>query len=417
MDIPLARGDYNRSLAKEPRMRLRNRYFEQNPILNDEPTALLARPGLHRWIAVGDGPIRSVYSEPGAFGDDLFVASGENLYRVSATGDVVEIGFIPSLDIRGPVAMAATSNIGDTPAYLFVAAGSSLMCYMEDGYAHADVSGSPANNDVIRVGDTYYRFTTGAVDTGTPLGTSGNPWLVAKGSSDADSWRNFAAALGATGVAGTDYSTALVPNPSATSSFYTGSTVRVRALAAGVVGDLIVTTTTGAVITWSSATLIDGGDPYWFQVKVPEDYGIISLAYIASHVVVVPTQGQDINGRFYWIKPGETVVDALDFATAERAPDPIHSVVVMQDQFWLMGTSTTEVWYFTGNIDSPVARMQGVVYDRGTWEGTTIRVGDSLLMVDPEGAVFQFNGGIKRISRPDIEQRIRQAIQRQAGQP
>lgn len=415
MDIPLARGDYQRTIAKEARIRLRNRYFEQNPVLNDEPTALLARPGLRRWMPVGDGPIRSVYSEPGAFGDDLFVASGDKLYRVSVSGVVTLIGDIPSLNPKSSVSMAATSNIGTTPAYLFVASGSSLMCYMEDGYAHADVSGSPADADTIRVGDTYYRFVSGSVDTGTPAGTLANPWLVKQGPAVLDSWRNFANALAATGVSGTDYSSALTANPSATITFYTGSTVRVRALAAGVIGDLIPVTTTGNAIVWSSATLMGGGEPFWFQVKVPEDYGIISLAYIASHIVAVPTQGQDINGRFYWIKPGETIIDALDFATAERAPDPIHSVVVMGDQFWLMGTSTTEVWYFTGNIQSPVARMQGVVYDRGTWEGTTIRVGDSLILVDPEGAVFKLDGGISRISRPDVEQRIRQAIQRQAG--
>jgi hypothetical protein len=61
--------------------------------------------------------------------------------------------------------------------------------------------------------------------------------------------------------------------------------------------------------------------------------------------------------------------------------------------------------------------MQGVVYDRGAWEGTAIQVKDSMIIVDNEGAVFQIRGGIKRISRPDIEERIREAIQFQAAQP
>jgi hypothetical protein len=150
-------------------------------------------------------------------------------------------------------------------------------------------------------------------------------------------------------------------------------------------------------------------------VETPDNVGVIGLAYIASYVVVVPAQGQNINGRFYWIAPGETTIDPLDFATAERAPDPISGVVVFGDQFWLPGSNTTEPWYFTGNIDQPVLRMQGVVFDRGAWEGTAVQVKDSMIIVDNEGAVFQIQGGAKRISRPDVEERIREAIQYQAA--
>jgi hypothetical protein len=152
-------------------------------------------------------------------------------------------------------------------------------------------------------------------------------------------------------------------------------------------------------------------------VQTPDDIGVIGLAYIASYVVVVPAQGNDINGRFWWIEPGETTIDPLNFATAERAPDPISGVVVFGDQFWLPGSNTTEVWYFTGNIDQPVLRVQGVVFDRGAWEGTAVQVKDSMIIVDNEGGVFQIQGGAKRISRPDIEQRIREAIQYQASRP
>jgi hypothetical protein len=163
-------------------------------------------------------------------------------------------------------------------------------------------------------------------------------------------------------------------------------------------------------------TLTGGGAVSWTPVETPDDVGIIGLAYIASYVVVVPAQGQNINGRFYWINPGETTIDPLDFATAERAPDPISGVVVFGDQFWLPGSNTTEAWYFTGNIDQPVLRVQGVVFDRGAWEGTAIQVKDSMIIVDNEGAVFQIQGGAKRISRPDVEERIREAIQYQAAQ-
>ena len=58
----------------------------------------------------------------------------------------------------------------------------------------------------------------------------------------------------------------------------------------------------------------------------------------------------------------------------------------------------------------------GVVYDRGAWEGTAVQVKDSMIAVDEDGGVFRFGAGIERISTPDIEQRIRQAMQYQAAQ-
>lgn len=416
VDIPLSRSDYFRGVAKEARIRTRNRYFEQNPVLTQQQAALLARMGMRRWLYVGDGPIRGIYSQPGSFDDALFVVSYDQLWRVDKDGTRTLIGTIPSVSLKGFVSMAATSNIGETPAYLFVASGAALMCYIENGFARGTISGSPANNDVVRVDLMYYRFTNGSVDAGTPDGSNANPWLVALGSSDADAWRNLAGAFGASGIAGAEYSTPTVANPQIQVQGYASNLVNVRATLVGALGNAIITTDTGAGIAWTAGTLTGGGDPSWTQVETPDDVGIVSVGYIASYVVCVPSQGQGINGRFFWIDPGETIIDPLDFATAERAPDPISGVVVFGDQFWLPGNSTTEVWYFSGNEESPVLRMQGVVFDRGAWEGTAVQVKDSMVIVDTEGAVFQISGGLKRISRPDIEERIREAIQYQASQ-
>jgi len=415
-NVPLSRSDYFRGVAKEARIRTKNRYFEQNPVLNEEPSALIARPGLRRWLQVGQGPIRGLYSQTGSFNDALFVVSYDQLYRVDKDETTTLIGTVPSASLRGFVSMAATSNIGETPAYLFVAAGDALMCYIENGYAFGTISGTPANNDVVRVDLMYYQFTNGSVDGGTPAGTVANPWRVALGGAASISWQNLADAFAATGTPGTTYSTALTQNPVITVQQVTSTEITVRAAIIGLTGNSIITTETGGAIAWTSGTLTGGGDPSWFQVPTPDDVGIISVGYVASHVVCVPAQGQGINGRFFWIDPGETTIDPLDFATAERAPDPISGVVVFGDQFWLPGSNTTEAWYFTGDDDTPVRRMQGVVFDRGAWEGTAVQVKDSMIIVDNEGGVFQIAGGAKRISRPDVEERIRKAIQYQASQ-
>ena len=358
---------------------------------------------------VGNGPIRGVYSQPGTFSDALFVVSDDQWWRVDRDGTttLIQTNLNPG---QSSVSMAGTGNIGETPEYMFLADGRDLYCYVENGYAKGTISGSPANNDVVRINSTYYKFTNASVDAGTPAGTLANPWLVALGASDTISWQNFSAALGATGTPGTVYSTALTINTDVVVIAVSGTLVSVRSTLIGALGNAIPTTETGASIAWSAATLTGGGTANVTQVEMPDDVGAISLGYIASYVVVIPAQGEGVNGRFYWIEPGETTIDPLNFATAERAPDPIYSVIVFVDQFWLPGSKTTEVWYFTGNIDAPVLRLQGVTFDRGTWGGTALQVKESMIIVDSDGGVFQIAGGLTRISNPSIEERIRQAI-------
>ncbi len=415
-NIPLGRSDYFREVAKEARIRCVNRYYEANPLLTEDQVALLARPGMRRFIYVGEGPIRAIYSQPGAFTDDVFVASGEELYRVDKFGDPTLI--FDGLIIGGSVTMVATGNIGETPEFLFFADGSSLYVYVAEGFASDDLeaTGAIANADVVSIGGVYYQWTNASVDAGTPAGTVGNPWLVALGANNTQALANMFNAINATGTPGVTYSTALEENEFATAYFVSSTHLRVRAKASGTAGNTIAVTETGANLVWSSPTFAGGGTPTVTQVPTPDDVGIVSLGYIASYVIAVPAQGFGINGRFFWIEPGETTIDALNFATAERAPDPVNDVIVFNDQFWLPGQDTTEVWYMTGNIDAPALRLQGVVFDHGTWAGTAVRVEESMIIVSNTGAVYQIGGGLKRISRPDIEEQIRDAMWYQAAQ-
>src|SRR3546814_18260491 len=103
----------------------------------------------------------------------------------------------------------------------------------------------------------------------------------------------------------------------------------------------IATTETGASLAWSDgATLTGGGSAAVSQVYMPDDMGVIDVAVINSYVIVIPVQEDGYQGRFYWIDPGEIVVDPLNFATAERSPAGIYGVVVFGDQFWLPGERT-----------------------------------------------------------------------------
>jgi hypothetical protein len=283
-NIPLGVTDQIRQVAKSASIALKNRFLEKNPVLSEDPVAAISRPAMRKFAEVGSGPIRKVFSSPGAFDGDLFVVSGDTLYRVAAADlAVTTIGAI-STDTLSSVSMCATAAYEGGPvAYLWIAEGGVLWNYADGGALTA--------------------------------------------------------------------------------------------------------------------------------VAMPDDYGAISVAHINSYVIVIPVQSEEIKGRFYWVEPGEITVDALNFATAERNPDGVHQVVVYGDMFWLLGENTTEPWITTGDALAPMERFKGILFDRGSWEGTAVQVKDSLIVVDEDGGVFQIAGGQKRISRPDIEERIRRAIQ------
>lgn len=418
-DLPIFPSDYKRLVAKEAQIPLLNRFAEYNPSLNDSQVSLISRPGLRKFLEIGTGHVRKVFNEPGAFNGDAFAVSGNNLYRISSTtGAASDLGAI-STSAVGDVSMAATSPIGTaTPSYLFIAEGQVLWYYTDNGHAraHLDTSGDFSATETVELQGVYYRFTAGSVDAGTPDGSSGNPWLVDLGANRAASITNLFNAVGNRGVAGTNYSTNLTAHPFVEPLSYSSTDVYFQAIEPGTAGNAFTSTETCANAAFDSATFTGGGTDQLSQISLPDDAGAISVAHINSFVIVVPVQSDTLGtvGRFYWIQPGETTVDPLDFATAERSPDRINQVITFSDMFWLFGDTTTEPWVTTGSPDAPMQRFQGIIFDRGAWEGTAVKIRDSMIVVDEEGAVFLINNGQRRISNPSIEERIRLAIQREA---
>jgi len=274
--IPLGTSSSDRQASKRPEIKVVNRFFESDPTNMTDQVALLSRPALKYWLEVGDGPIRCVYSQPGAFQDALFVVSGNELYRIDVDESITLIGDgIDGPSLLNSVSMAATDT------HLFIADGIIL-------------------------------------------------WV------------------------------------------YDGTTLS--------------------------------------QVPTPDDVGINSVGHIASFIICVVSQGFNMDGRFYWINPDETTIDPLNFATAERSPDPAWSVNVVGDAFWLPGTKTTEIWYPSGDAEAPFIRQQGRLFDRGVWQGTAVQVKDTVILVDTDGVVYSIGAGPERISNPGIEERIRRAM-------
>jgi hypothetical protein len=411
--VPFITSDWRRTVAGKPNLPLVNRYFEQTP--TSETGSLLSRPALKRWLTVGNGPIKGIYSQPGSFDDSLFAVSGEDLYEVT-TGNVATLRGTGILNAnpQGFVSMAATSAIGSTPEFLYIADGVVLWLYIADGYALGTLTSSGAiiATEVVRIGSIYYSWTAGSVDAGTPDGSSGNPWLVLLGADATESLDNLRLAINNEGVPGVTYSTALDAHPTVLARSSTTNTLRVQARDKGAAGNAIVTTETGANLAWSAGTLQNGGSPFLTTVDVPDDLGALAVAFIAGYIIVVPSSvAPGFKGRFFWIEPGETFIRPLNFATAEQSPDTLRGVRVVGDQIWLLGANTTEVWYPTGDFETPFLRTQGSVFDRGIVEGTDVQIKDSVIVTDTDGAVYALTGGgPQRVSNPSIEERIRLAL-------
>lgn len=415
VSVPLAPSDWRRRVANEPEIPVYNRYFEENPTNLETQVALLARPGLKRLVEVGSGPIRMLYSQPGSFEDAAFVVSGSELYRLDTDFDITLIGDgIEGQAIYHAPSMTATARIGSVPEYLYIADGTNLWIYSENGPAFGTLTASDIDDgDKVQIGSVYYQWTSGSVNTGTPDGTNANPWLVALGASLQEALDNLGMSINADGGPGVTYSEDLTENPDVVRVTTTATTLRIRARQMGLDGDTIATVvvTGGPDVAFGGATLNDGGDAAIWRVETPDNLGINSVAFIAGYVICVVSQGQGTNGRFYWIRPGESTINALDYATAERSPDPVISVRAVGDQFWLIGTNSTEVWYPTGQFDLPFLRTQGRVFDRGVWEGTDVQIKDSVILVDQDGVVLEIaGGGPRRISNNSIEERIRYAM-------
>ena len=92
----------------------------------------------------------------------------------------------------------------------------------------------------------------------------------------------------------------------------------------------------------------------------------------ATHVVFFDSyfiaNDPDNSGRFYVSKPydGKTWV-ALSFATAERSPDELQSIVASDKILFLIGTKTTEMWYNAGIAGGvPFKPMQSGFMQWGT---------------------------------------------------
>ena len=273
--------------------------------------------------------------------------------------------------------------------------------------------GSLITDQIIRIGSLYYGWNTN-VETGVPNGTLARPFLAKPGNDPITALSNL---LSFIGTPGTDFSSAITGPSLVATAVATGGTpatiLTLTSVSDGLDANSIATVVTSgtAGLSWADPTLLGGGSHTLHGIYVPTGEGIGPLATLASYVVAVVTDTR----KFFYLRPGATVISALDFAEKESNPDPIADVVTVGDFMMLIGKASMESWYATGSSDNPLSPVAGRTVARGAISGTVVNIKDSVVLVGDDGIVYLAGANMQRISTHGVEERIRTQIRREKG--
>ena len=145
--------------------------------------------------------------------------------------------------------------------------------------------------------------------------------------------------------------------------------------------DLVLVSGNGYYYTPSTTTFGNMDQEGWY----PAD----TVAYMDGYFIF----NRSGTGQFFISNLFSVTIDPLDWATAEAAPDDTVGVAVVNRQLWLIGQTTSEVWYDSGDIDLPFTRISGAVSDIGCVEYKSIAtIRSSVFFVGEDFKVYASNG-------------------------
>lgn len=188
-----------------------------------------------------------------------------------------------------------------------------------------------------------------------------------------------------------------------------------RVTSGGVVTSLGDLTGSGRFIAAATATraiLVAGGaadstnGTTITPVVMPDGRLAGSVAQLNGYFIIPELD----SARFYWIEPGQTNPDGLNFATTESSPGFILKVERVGDELWFFKQEGIEVWVPTGDADLPFQRVPGRNYDKGCRSKDTVcRYDNSVAWVGNDGIVYRGDSSPVRFSDHSLEEQIRKS--------
>ncbi|MGE5500688.1 MAG: hypothetical protein ACM3W4_02045 [Ignavibacteriales bacterium] len=139
-------------------------------------------------------------------------------------------------------------------------------------------------------------------------------------------------------------------------------------------------------------------------VTFPDNAPVVSVAVVSD--ITVAVRGD--TGVMYFLLPGLTVWDGLNFFSAEQQADPVIAVRKVGDELWAFGTQTVQPFNTTGDNAAPFTPIIGRDFQKGCRSRDTIALLDNTAFwVGSDGAVYRAGGASpERVSDNGIEERI-----------
>jgi hypothetical protein len=132
----------------------------------------------------------------------------------------------------------------------------------------------------------------------------------------------------------------------------------------------------------------------------------VALAVVGGYVLCAQSNSQ----RIYFIRPGTTIIDPLDFFESESIPDEVISLRTIGDYVWAFNEESTDAYYLSGAPDVPFSTFKGRSFSQGILPGTDAAIDNTVFVVGRDLVVYAVTpGGYTRISNHGIENLIRLA--------
>lgn len=121
----------------------------------------------------------------------------------------------------------------------------------------------------------------------------------------------------------------------------------------------------------SQVIIVDGARGYIITVATGVMVQITAAAFPQNPTSVtffdsffVVSQG---NTQQWWVSASNdgTVWDGTNFASKEGGPDLLVGLIQVDEQLWLFGENTTEIWWDAGGANFPFAKVTGVFVETG----------------------------------------------------
>lgn len=163
--------------------------------------------------------------------------------------------------------------------------------------------------------------------------------------------------------------------------------------------------------------IVDGTDGYTWNMDT-STFAEITDEHFSSSDQVTYQDGYFIfnksgTGQFFISGLNDVTFDGLDISSAEGNPDNVVGVIANNQNLFVFGKKTTEVFYNSGDADFPFVRIQGAVIDVGCSAAFSIQkiLGELFWLGGDDtgsGIIYKMSGYQPvRISTPAIESIIR----------